>query len=124
MTGSYGRGFVRRIYPSSCVCWLMIGVFVHLVYLFFLMIRRPPRSTRTDTLFPYTTLFRSFHRSLQSTNGIDLGYPDLGAQRRQCLGAALAHVAETADHGNLAGDHDVGRALDAVDQRQIGRAHV
>src|SRR3546814_2147833 len=28
-------------------------------YIFFLMIRRPPRSTRTDTLFPYTTLFRS-----------------------------------------------------------------
>src|SRR3546814_8696604 len=27
---------------------------------FFLMIRRPPRSTRTDTRFPYTTLFRSF----------------------------------------------------------------
>src|SRR3546814_15760922 len=32
----------------SCVCLF-----------FFLMIRRPPRSTRTDTLFPYTTLFRS-----------------------------------------------------------------
>src|SRR3546814_16746159 len=31
------------------------------VFFFFLMIRRPPRSTRTDTLFPYTTLFRS-HR--------------------------------------------------------------
>src|SRR3546814_19281998 len=29
---------------------------------FFLMIRRPPRSTRTDTLFPYTTLFRSAER--------------------------------------------------------------
>src|SRR3546814_16863098 len=29
------------------------------MYIFFLMIRRPPRSTRTDTLFPYTTLFRS-----------------------------------------------------------------
>src|SRR3546814_15032567 len=28
-------------------------------YVFFLMIRRPPGSTRTDTLFPYTTLFRS-----------------------------------------------------------------
>src|SRR3546814_5861389 len=27
------------------------------------MIRRPPRSTRTDTLFPFTTLFRSHHRS-------------------------------------------------------------
>src|SRR3546814_13766266 len=30
-----------------------------LVLFFFLMIRLPPRSTRTDTLFPYTTLFRS-----------------------------------------------------------------
>src|SRR3546814_18662051 len=29
------------------------------ITLYFLMIRRPPRSTRTDTLFPYTTLFRS-----------------------------------------------------------------
>src|SRR3546814_11389910 len=29
------------------------------LYCFFLIIRRPPRSTRTDTLFPYTTLFRS-----------------------------------------------------------------
>src|SRR3546814_15764520 len=29
---------------------------------FFLMIRRPPRSTRTDTLFPYTPLFRSAKR--------------------------------------------------------------
>src|SRR3546814_18398305 len=32
--------------------WLFLGFF-------FLMIRRPPRSTRTDTLFPYTTLVRS-----------------------------------------------------------------
>src|SRR3546814_12317042 len=31
----------------------------YVVIFFFLMIRRPPRSTRTDTLFPYTTLFRS-----------------------------------------------------------------
>src|SRR3546814_15083790 len=31
----------------------------HVLSFFFLMIRRPPRSTRTDTLFPYTTLFRS-----------------------------------------------------------------
>src|SRR3546814_1740380 len=30
-----------------------------MVFLLVLMIRRPPRSTRTDTLFPYTTLFRS-----------------------------------------------------------------
>src|SRR3546814_6337991 len=30
-----------------------------MLFFFFLMLRRPPRSTRTDTLFPYTTLFRS-----------------------------------------------------------------
>src|SRR3546814_5529123 len=35
-----------------------IALLVFLI--FFLMIRRPPRSTRTDTLFPYTTLFRSW----------------------------------------------------------------
>src|SRR3546814_17986666 len=33
------------------------------------MIRRPPRSTRTDTLFPYTTLFRSAGRSDPSRSG-------------------------------------------------------
>src|SRR3546814_4706242 len=33
-------------------------------FVFFLMIRRPPRSTRTDTLFPYTTLFRSARAGL------------------------------------------------------------
>src|SRR3546814_6639201 len=38
-----------------CDCWK----FVVCSFFFFLMIRRPPRSTRTDTLFPYTTLFRS-----------------------------------------------------------------
>src|SRR3546814_14764933 len=35
---------------------------MHRFVVFFLMIRRPPRSTRTDTLFPYTTLFRSLGR--------------------------------------------------------------
>src|SRR3546814_14577572 len=36
-------------------------------FIFFLMIRRPPRSTRTDTLFPYTTLFRSPEFFLEET---------------------------------------------------------
>src|SRR3546814_8000569 len=36
---------------------------------FFLMILRPPRSTRTDTLFPYTTLFRSIERERLSEFG-------------------------------------------------------
>src|SRR3546814_7168051 len=51
------------------------------LFFFFLMIRRPPRSTRTDTLFPYTTLFRS-HDAV----------PDLdhtrSARRRTELGCA------------------------------------
>src|SRR3546814_14504642 len=37
----------------------MTHVDEHYIVVFFLMIGRPPRSTRTDTLFPYTTLFRS-----------------------------------------------------------------
>src|SRR3546814_6387937 len=53
---------------------------------FFLMIRRPPRSTRTDTLFPYTTLFRSvvpyrFRRTQSKTSGTANGaaHPTSGA---------------------------------------------
>src|SRR3546814_3550186 len=42
------------------------------------MIRRPPRSTRTDTLFPYTTLFRSVQR-----DGRGAGHPGCGRARRQ-----------------------------------------
>src|SRR3546814_18019358 len=45
---------------------------VLLVYLFFLLIRPPPRSTRTDTLFPYTTLFRSPHRDPATPRPIPL----------------------------------------------------
>src|SRR3546814_5360597 len=44
-----------------------------MVHFFFLMRRRPPRSTRTDTLFPYTTLFRSHlryeHREWRGRDG-------------------------------------------------------
>src|SRR3546814_11215225 len=43
-----GQFFSLRSHTASCTSLI-----------FFLMIRRPPRSTRTDTLFPYTTLFRS-----------------------------------------------------------------
>src|SRR3546814_10884697 len=39
------------------------------------MIRRPPRSTRTDTLFPYTTLFRSRDRFAFSLNWAEFGPP-------------------------------------------------
>src|SRR3546814_5573153 len=59
------------------------------VCFFFLMIRRPPRSTRTDTLFPYTTLFRSQRRpttALEEIGAVEvlepgdrLAYRGLGA---------------------------------------------
>src|SRR3546814_1939666 len=42
--------------------WSLFLVLWLVLFFFFLMIRRPPRSTRTDTLFPYTTLFRSHRR--------------------------------------------------------------
>src|SRR3546814_3943115 len=40
------------------------------------MIRRPPRSTRTDTLFPYTTLFRSLQRALVLLAELCERYPE------------------------------------------------
>src|SRR3546814_17074765 len=40
------------------------------LFFFFLMILRPPRSTRTDTLFPYTTLFRSPLQFTSDSRGI------------------------------------------------------
>src|SRR3546814_13826547 len=48
------------VYSSVLVLSItrFVGVAINF-FVFFLMIRRPPRSTRTDTLFPYTTLFRS-----------------------------------------------------------------
>src|SRR3546814_15257147 len=42
---------------------IIICLYMCTCFFFFLMIRRPPRSTRTDTLFPYTTLFRSLPRA-------------------------------------------------------------
>src|SRR3546814_3328436 len=51
----------------------------------FVMIRRPPRSTRTDTLFPYTTLFRSIVPLRPAGRGGDqgLGSGDLARRRRK-----------------------------------------
>src|SRR3546814_15020690 len=44
---------------SLCMYFIVTLCLSFVMIFFFLMIRRPPRSTRTDTLFPYTTLFRS-----------------------------------------------------------------
>src|SRR3546814_18963432 len=45
-----------QVYFCGTSCMYLMYCYLYVV---FLMIRRPPRSTRTDTLFPYTTLFRS-----------------------------------------------------------------
>src|SRR3546814_3844799 len=57
------------------------------------MIRRPPRSTRTDTLFPYTTLFRSEHGSCSIGN-----QAQCGTRGRFCFEAVRGSAAR--------GDHD------------------
>src|SRR3546814_1588759 len=62
------------------------------------MIPRPPGSTRTDTLFPYTTLFRSDraddrpHQRRQQDRRQDPLQPDPRAQRGQQLEVAVAHA--------------------------------
>src|SRR3546814_15976366 len=52
------------------------------------MIRRPPRSTRTDTLFPYTTLFRSYLHTVERSSAHDIGpdvrVPRLWLQQHEC----------------------------------------
>src|SRR3546814_591688 len=55
----------------------MLSLYLSSLVFFFLRIRRPPRSTRTDTLFPYTTLFRSYastHVSTANPSAIQVGF--------------------------------------------------
>src|SRR3546814_2774525 len=63
-------------------CLMFDVVLTDLLSCFFLMIRRPPRSTRTDTLFPYTTLFRSVVRQVLR-DGARGGLRQTGDQREQ-----------------------------------------
>src|SRR3546814_20507765 len=54
------------------------------------MIRRPPRSTRTDTLFPYTTLCRSDHRQARRTDCLAPAAPARKDKQRDPVQRALA----------------------------------
>src|SRR3546814_19508032 len=81
------------------------------VVVYFLMIRRQPISTRTDTLFPYTTLFRSRHRqadrSRKAVTGHDVGHPPV----RDAVGVVAVRIAD-----------DIGvRLRPALAQRDRGR---
>src|SRR3546814_21040607 len=99
------------------------GVYaIHVSFVFFyLMLRRPPRSTRTDTLFPYTTLFRSARAA----------DPDRLVrrveQRRVQVGARHARKAERVRCGDIRNAVlDRGRGDEGLSRLrpEIGRAHV
>src|SRR3546814_4090763 len=64
------------------------------------MIRRPPRSTRTDTLFPYTTLFRSAGLVDEAGAGLDLGIrrTDQRLDVLRCIGRTLRQPADFLRH--------------------------
>ncbi len=66
----------------------------------------------------------ALHRRLQRADRVDLGDDHPGALAAQRLGAALADVAVAAHDGDLAADHHVGGAVDAVDQRVAAAVHV
>src|SRR3546814_19419248 len=59
------------------------------LYIFFLMIRRPRRSIRTDTLFPYTTLFRSQSRDQRSRSRLTSALP---ARTMEIFSAAAREI--------------------------------
>src|SRR3546814_14236724 len=92
---------------------------------FFLMVRRPPRSTRTDTLFPYTTLFLS-HVYLGviglAAAGVMLllGYLSELASRRTLFEAEKKTLIATATIGNSLRNAEVVEAM-GMAGRIIGR---
>src|SRR3546814_16655517 len=105
------------------------------------MIRRPPRSTRTDTLFPYTTLFRSawlaigIRRALQSEIDDDRRQPDEPGNHRKQREAhdqrqrdADAPGSLPLGFGQFVGDNrDEDEVVDAEDrseERSVGKACV
>src|SRR3546814_13765845 len=98
--------------------------------IFFLMIRRPPRSTRTDTLFPYTTLFRSVNRWYQqcawhrmvSNKAGSVGRPRINADQTMARfpDGTLVRVKAVLRDGENQADF----IREAVELEQIGRAHV
>src|SRR3546814_9771053 len=93
---------------------------------FFLMIRRPPRSTRTDTLFPYTTLFRSPLRHCPPMRTMPPPPGEGGLcgspPKSQCARSAAVDVGEVAAGGDRVDDEqrDQERA-DAADEQIVAR---
>src|SRR3546814_17512024 len=87
------------------------------------MIRRPPRSTRTDTLFPYTTLFRS--RWLLGGGVGPPGQAELAPPRSPQLARGLDHGAEATEGArDLRVEAGQEVAEEAVPEGGVGREHV
>src|SRR3546814_7720633 len=93
------------------------------------MIRRPPRSTRTDTLFPYTTLFRS-NISERNRNQADRLLLDAcrldtlhGFPARQPLNASCHAEPETLFGRELFGRHSLDGLIGAIAATPLFRQH-
>src|SRR3546814_13426751 len=111
---------------------------VSVLFIFCLMIRRPPRSTRTDTLFPYTTLFRSCLMTIREVEGHLLRTTATGAAVHwaEFLQSRLRGLDEILDAGLVTEEDQrifefagaAGRVRDyqvfRPDGQEIGRAHV
>src|SRR3546814_8289250 len=88
---------------------------------FFLMLRRPPRSPRTDTLFPYTTLFRSWRS--WGKRGV-AGGADGGAGPVAVAGAGAARRRPAAvRQGGLSSGPERGRQAQAALEHELPRFH-
>src|SRR3546814_7179221 len=83
---------------SFYLCTYIIVFFY--CFLFFLMIRRPPRSTRTDTLFPYTTLFRSVQQAIAQAEQAKAQVIAARAARDRATAQARAPVASAQKAAN------------------------
>src|SRR3546814_8083072 len=87
-----------------------------MICFFFLLIRRPPRSTRTDTLFPYTTLFRSIAMSLPSESRPEA---DVEAPPEQIVGHGVGvRIGKALDIGRLAIEQIVDRSEEHTSELQ------
>src|SRR3546814_2608824 len=69
-----------------------------LLFFVFLMIRRPPRSTRTDTLFPYTTLFRSCSAICTFPARMALRSAAASKDRKPCAGCPSCYSHRSEEH--------------------------
>src|SRR3546814_7786283 len=86
------------------------------------MIRRPPRSTRTDTPFPYTTLFRSPRSRRAFLDHVRPQLLGLAPARAQRVGRERTIIGAEAERGAIG--EMAGRQIVAPRAQQIGRAHV